>query len=145
MKREELLLKDLSARLPYKTLISIDGEKYRMEEIRNALIGIDTYKITIDGCDIECTDIKPYLFPLSSMTEEQMEELKELCDMHTPVDDYELHEYFGISVLYKYVNDDNYKFEFETDVIDWFHKNHIDYRGLIPMGLANDCTNLNIY
>jgi hypothetical protein len=65
--------------------------------------------------------------------------------MHTPVDDYELHEYFGISVLYKYVNDDNYKFEFETDVIDWFHKNHIDYRGLIPMGLANDCTNLNIY
>ena len=30
-------------------------------------------------------------------------------------------------------------------IIDWFHKNHIDYRGLIPMGLANDATGLNIY
>ena len=30
-------------------------------------------------------------------------------------------------------------------VIDWFNKNHIDYRGLIEKGLAIDCTNLNIY
>jgi hypothetical protein len=30
-------------------------------------------------------------------------------------------------------------------IIDWFHKNHIDYRGLIPKGLANDATGLNIY
>jgi hypothetical protein len=30
-------------------------------------------------------------------------------------------------------------------IIDWFHKNHIDWRGLIPMGLANDATGLNIY
>lgn len=29
--------------------------------------------------------------------------------------------------------------------VDFFHKNHIDYRGLIPMGLAIDATNLNIY
>ena len=29
--------------------------------------------------------------------------------------------------------------------VDFFHKNHIDYRGLIPMGLANDATGLNIY
>ena len=30
-------------------------------------------------------------------------------------------------------------------VIDWCNKNHFDYRGLIPMGLANDATGLNIY
>jgi hypothetical protein len=30
-------------------------------------------------------------------------------------------------------------------IIDWFHKNHIDYRGLIPLGLANDATGLDIY
>ena len=29
--------------------------------------------------------------------------------------------------------------------VDFFHKNHIDYRGLIPKGLANDATGLNIY
>ena len=28
---------------------------------------------------------------------------------------------------------------------DWFNKNHFDYRGLIPMGLAEDATNKNIY
>ena len=31
------------------------------------------------------------------------------------------------------------------DLIDWCIKNHFDYRGLIPMGLANDATGLNIY
>jgi hypothetical protein len=30
-------------------------------------------------------------------------------------------------------------------VEDWFNKNHFDHRGLIPMGLANDATGLNIY
>lgn len=119
MTQEEknLLLKDLCARLPYRTLISIssDGNKYRMEEIRNALIGIDTFKITIDGYDIE--HIKPYLFPLSSITEEQKEDMiKSSCGIGS-----------------------------DKNVFDWFNKNHIDYRGLIPMGLAIDCTNLNIY
>ena len=28
---------------------------------------------------------------------------------------------------------------------DWLNKNNFDYRGLIPMGLAIDATNLNIY
>ena len=34
---------------------------------------------------------------------------------------------------------------YETKLIDFYHKNHLDHRGLIPMGLAIDCTNLNIY
>ena len=32
-----------------------------------------------------------------------------------------------------------------TTIQDWFDKNHIDYQGLIPKGLANDATNKNIY
>ena len=31
------------------------------------------------------------------------------------------------------------------DIIDWFNKNHFDYRGLIEKGLAIDATGLNIY
>ena len=31
------------------------------------------------------------------------------------------------------------------DTVDWLNKNNFDYRGLIPMGLAIDATNLNIY
>ena len=117
MKQEDkdLLLKDLCARLPYNTLISIDGERYRMEEIRNALIGINMYKITIDGCDIEYMDIRPYLFPLSSMTEEQKREYIELLQIGPATG------------------------------IDWLNANHFDYRGLIPRGLANDATGLNVY
>ena len=51
----------------------------------------------------------------------------------------------GIEVLYRHILDDNYKFTVKTDVIDWFNKNSLDWRGLIPMGLANDATGLNIY
>jgi hypothetical protein len=67
----------------------------------------------IDGCE----EHKPYLFPLSSITEEQKEDMiKSSCGIGS-----------------------------NKNVFDWFNKNHIDYRGLIPMGLAIDCTNLNIY
>ena len=64
------------------------------------------------SCDV--SEIKPYLFPISSMTDEQLEEF-EKCGLEG------YHDY------------------------DWYNKNHFDYRGLIPMGLAIDCTNLNIY
>lgn len=33
----------------------------------------------------------------------------------------------------------------DKNVFDWYNKNHIDYRRLIPMGLAIDATGLNIY
>ena len=67
-------------------------------------------------------NVKPYLFPLSSMTEEQMKEFENTC----------IKDCFGI--LYWTYN-----------TFDWFNKNHFDYRGLIPKGLAIDATNLNIY
>ena len=124
---KELLLKDLCARLPYETLISIDGNRYRMAEVRNALIGIDTYKTTIDNCNIE--QVKPYLFPLSSMTEEQEEKF------HDELIELEL----------KALSDEISHIEVAKFEIDYYLKNHFDYRGLIPMGLAIDATNLNIY
>ena len=65
------------------------------------------------------SEFKPYLFPLSSMNEEQRNEYHEL--------------------LY------NPKHGIDIDYFDWCHKNHLDCRGLIPMGLAIDATNLKIY
>ena len=67
--------------------------------------------------------IKPYLFPLSSMTEEQSKVYHELID-----------GIFGTSAL----------INFEV-LTDFFNANHLDYRGLIKKGLAIDATNLNIY
>ena len=63
-------------------------------------------------------DIKPYLFPLSSMTEEQEKEWR-----------------------YTLSSDGNITY----DTVDWCNENHLDYRGLIEKGLAIGATGLNIY
>lgn len=117
-KDKELLLKDLSVRLPY-------GVKFESENAERVYF-IDTSddEIYINGTNIE--NCKPYLFPLSSMTEEQRKEYYDLCDIT-------LTEY-GYPIWFDSVGS-----------IDWLNKNHFDYRGLIEKGLAIDCTNLNIY
>ena len=132
MKQEdkELLLRDLCARLPYGVKVKLGDNpnifdlQYR---IKFAVMYGDSDKLE-DILDI--TNIKPYLFPLSSMTEEQNEKALSLlknCD------------YYLIDGVIKWL--DNCPIEF----FDWCDKHHFDYRGLIPMGLANDATGLNIY
>jgi hypothetical protein len=120
---KELLLKDLCARLPY-------GVKVH-EDIQGnfTLIGLMNDRV-LTSCEVEnhhnnfpIEIIKPYLFPLSSMTEEQKKEYHELIG-----------GMFGTSAL----------INFEV-LEDFFHKNHLDYRGLIEKSLALDATGLNIY
>ncbi len=130
---KELLLNDLSARLPY-------GVKGNYQNSDDELLR----KITIMYSYLEpkgmviTGDIKPYLFPLSSMTEEQK---KELEDMGWSFDDSVINnivEYLG----------KHRQFVTHFDcfaLIDWLNKNHFDFRNLIGRGLAIDCTNLNIY
>lgn len=109
---KELLLKDLCARLPYEVKALDREEKITIKAyIRNLVIDEVGISHSIDDC-------KPYLFPLSSMTEEQQIELTKFVAN-------------GISG--------------ENIVYDWYNKNHFDYRGLIPKGLAIDATGLNIY
>ena len=66
---------------------------------------------------------KPYLFPLSSMTVGKGQE-------------------FAATLKYLHAEDISI---WTLDTYDWCNKNHFDYRGLIPMGLAIDATGLNIY
>lgn len=128
--QKDLLLRDLCARLPYGVKVKLGDNpnifdlEYR---IKFAVMYGDYDKLE-DILDI--TNIKPYLFPLSSMTEEQNEKALSLlknCD------------YYIIDGIIKWL--DNCPIEF----FDWCNKHHFDYRGLIPMGLANDATGLNIY
>lgn len=119
MKQEdkELLIKDLSARLPYGVKASYYGAEEECEtwdEIEG--ITIDGY-VDIGQYSLPIESIKPYLFPLSSMTEEQKKDM--------------IKSSVGIGS--------------DKNVFDWYNKNHFDYRGLIPIGLANDATGLNIY
>ena len=131
---KDLLLKDLCARLPYGVKYNYDG-----------YIGCDYTMNQVDCNTVDCTflieSVKPYLFPLSSMTEEQRKEFlsvagyerrEEDCGRHTETYYYDMvgHEHN----LYP-----------NSDAIDWLNKNHFDYRGLIEKGLAIDATKLNIY
>ena len=117
MKQEEkeLLLKDLCARLPY-------GVKCRYQHIQyienSKIIDINMFgRVNVDGHVKDICDVKPYLFPLSSMTEEQRKEWQSLM----------IHDSYGI--LYPTIKS-----------FDYLYKNHIDVRGLISLGLAIDAT-----
>ena len=120
---KELLLKDLSARLSYHVRLKVWLKDGTTEE--GFLDLKHNYGDVLRDAFYynEIIDIKPYLFPLSSMTEKQSKEYHELIG-----------GMFGTSAL----------INFEI-LEDFFHKNHLDYRGLIPMRLAIDATGLNIY
>lgn len=128
--QKELLLKDLCARLPYGVKFMIDRMYLTKDMIKGGydkiqeLYGI-TYEENVELLNMDyhmpLESIKPYLFPLSSMTEEQKMELTTIKT------------YVSLNKNREYL------------LFDWLNKYHIDYRGLIPMGLANDATGLNIY
>ena len=130
---KELLFKDICARLPYG--VKVESVFINPDTKEHISCGIEVFNATSllmirDGLG----EFKPYLFPLSSMTEEQKKTLKVLCDWNDEEADAQ-----SILVLYQK------HFVMKSDVIDWLHKNHFDYRGLIEKGLAIDATGLNIY
>ena len=130
---KELLLKDLCARLPYGVKIQVpyeDGSGYFDEivwEVNN------DGPFHVNGWGIEYEYVKPYLFPLSSMTEEQEREYNMLRDF-VYTHHYEYEDIVEDVGLY-----DNW------GSIDYLNANHFDYRGLIEKGLAIDATGLDIY
>ena len=134
---KELLLIDLCSRLPYNVKVQFS---YIITSPA-ILKGIDKELIECDIAVCELEDVKPYLFPLSSMTEEQYNSLHEsgILDNCSHSYEYVNPHIHGVSFIFK---------EFKTyslELIEWLNKHHFDYRGLIPLGLANDATNLNIY
>lgn len=147
MKQENkiLLLKDLCTRLPYGIKASYYGAEEQCEtwdEIES--ITLDGY-VDIGQYNLPIESIKPYLFPLSSMTEEQINELKDLCDMYDPVNDNNDYEEWGTRLIKKHFMDDSYYFKFDFPLFEFLNRNKLDYNGLIPMKLALDATGLNIY
>ena len=141
---KNLLLKDLCARLPYGTMLNISVNLFT-DETFNARIS------TIDYCGeikvrygfeeyeqvYSLEQIKPYLFPLSSMTKEQY---KEWCDLEAEP----LEEILGrnkMSTLEHHL----LIAKSLIDPVNYCYKNHFDIYGLIEKGLAIDATNLNIY
>ena len=137
---KKLLLKDLCARLPYG--LKVKCEKYSFPVTILYGGNIDEVKFIETGGIENIYAIKPYLFPLSSMTEEQKKEISKRYNLHT---------YYGLYIEITnhsegYWDDDNScNLQDYLWLVDWFNKNHFDYRGLIEKGLAIDATGLNIY
>ena len=143
MKQEDkdLLLKDLCARLPYGVKVRyssygrfITCTLHSINPVYN-IVNLWSKEACFNPVIID--KIKPYLFPLSSMTEEQKEEYGKCYDIDIANSTKNLNDRIdGKDVINGFPMHNH---------IDWLNKNHFDYRGLIPMGLAIDCTNLNIY
>ena len=124
---KELLIKDLCGRLPYHTKVSkaywvsYDG-KFELEcdkeELTSSLLN---YIEEEDAWEY----IKPYLRPMSSMTEEEYDQL--YIDSRVKED--------SVDILDALAND--------LDAIDWLNAHHFDYRGLIEKDLAIEITENN--
>lgn len=113
---KDLLLRDLCARLPYE--VKVQSTFYNCD---GTIWKHENETLTAGLLEYPIKRYKPYLFPLSSMTKEQSIEYGNLCERYCPASIYSM------------------------EMIDWFNKNHFDYRGLIPMGLAIDATGKYIY
>ena len=121
---KDLLLQDICSRLPYGVKVEYENEIFDVEYVSPMY---EEVKLDIpETWTIGVSEVKPYLFPMSSMTEWQDRELEilmkntiESCGILSPYDCLEMERFFN--------------------------ENHLDWRGLIPMGLANDATGKNIY
>ena len=151
---KKLLLKDLCARLPYGVKVKVLNEDilrydYSSEEggfingIENINDGLFVIKCREDGYVLSYDEFKPYLLPLSSITE-MLEDLNTIgffkyCDTIANVSHLESKN--GISEeIYTYID-----IESISGLMNFFHSHHIDYRGLIEKGLAIDATGLDVY
>ena len=117
---KQILIQDLCARLPYGVICKTSVGDYKLLGIDDKCTHIDT-PVYDDGdgyFDLEYEEVKPYLRPMSSMTEEEKENYYNLC---TKVWDVHIDDYWYY---------DNYK------SYDWLNAHHFDYRGLIEKGLA---------
>ena len=109
---KQLVIKDLSARLPYGVMVLVKGEKYFNETNEPYIVTLSFGTYLFDDEDIT---LVPYLRPMSSMTE--VEE-----------DEYMIARQKDIAEAYIHATPQN--------AIDWLNAHHFDYRGLIEKGLA---------
>ena len=138
---KELLLKDLCARLPYNVICQVEfreNGKYNSKVMLLSGIFTDEAYFTTKGGSIYSNEYKPYLFPLSSMTEEQLFEVQEILGKN----EIKIEDDF-----LRIVDSDRNTISYLEilALLEWFYKNHFDVNNLIYMELAINATGLNIY
>lgn len=160
---KDLLFKDLCARLPYgvkayiKNWSKLDRKYYEgiytVESIDTSLNTIiaDSERSCVEVIvGYDDYEIKPYLFPMSSMTEEQARMLSILYGIKDILSKKITDEYIEFKVDAGFGDVETRRIWYNEivssiETFDWLNKNHFDYRGLIKKSLALDATNLNVY
>ena len=131
---KQLLLKDLSQRVSFGVCIFFEktceifplcGVKVDHMFPENDILVLLNDKYPIQWC-------KPYLRPMSSMTEEERENYRKALDKDFAI----LEDSIVAPIAYKYSDGTIVRDKPLFNEIDWLNKNGFDYRGLIPMGLA---------
>lgn len=124
-KEKDLLIADLCARLPYDVKVLYNNKVYGIDYVSGTYEEIKLDDINVNYT-LNISEVKPYLFPLSSITNEEKEEY---CNLQQRI----------ICNNKVVVNEDVKKY------INYWYKKHLDINNLISLGLAIDATNLNIY
>ena len=141
---KELLLKDLCARLPYGVIVDYKENEFEFPHWKITTIYPDTFDGWI-GYDkrvgagsesgsrhFNIGEIKFYLRPMSSMTDEEEKEFAYTILQQPDLD--AVRNWETISIDLKEL----------SKVLNWLNAHHFDYRGLIEMGLALEATE-NMY
>lgn len=124
--KKELLLKDLCARIFYGVKVQYMNNIFVIDYI--SPMYEDVKFDTSGNWTVSVSEVKPYLFPLSSMTKKQQKKFDQLIELEL-----------------KAINDEIIHTQVTAFEVDFYNKTHFDYRGLIEKGLVIDVSNLNIY
>lgn len=137
----QLLLADLCARLPYGVFVDYNYNAFDVHNGNYVKHGLK--------CILKCylldvfmsprqnekgEYIKPYLRPMSSMTEKEKDEMFGICTLSNCSVNSNW-EFVGVEIMSSHPRYGDY-YSKDYSVIDWLNKNMFDYRGLIPKGLA---------
>ena len=115
----QLLLKDICARLPYRVICDMWFEENESDKITEVLKCGGLMRLMNSEFNFIA---KPYLRPLSSMTEEECITLSKLRSCETDA--------------WKYIKTPIPLYIANIEQFDFFHRHHLDWRGLIHKGLA---------
>lgn len=153
---KDLLLRDISARLPYGLKFKVDNtippipsaEDYRLGQVHDLLTatGLDIEENCIftkeTGMDCVLKILKPYLRPISSLTDEEIDRLFDILKI--PKDGggtswIKINDCLGI----KFILPEGTWIEDLAEIYDYLNSIHADYRGMIEKGLAIEVTDEN--
>lgn len=139
----DLLIKEVCARIPYNIKCKFEDKVYDILGFAHGRVML-CLPFMSNTITTPIENIELYLLPLSSMTEEQKEELManglfKYKDTIANVSHFETAN--GIrEEIYTYIDIESISY-----LTDYFYSQYIDFNGLIDKGIVKDATNLNIY